>query len=143
VPGVVQVMVAGFYMPVKDDGCVIVGETLYDAGQSLGGRRRRALRVNAVARGFVWLHGSTERRRVPIKGLLEQALRFNTSTEALAAQTRTDVPASRTATALSRRPRATMTGYRWGDEEGKPYGFRNTGPTRWRNDGFSQHRLTS
>ncbi len=74
---------------VKDDGCVMVGEALYYAGRDLGGQEV-ALRVDVPAREFVVVHGGIERRRVPIKGLQQCVLPFDSFVEQLAAQARTD-----------------------------------------------------
>jgi hypothetical protein len=74
---------------VKDDGCVIVGEAIYYAGRDLGGQEV-ALRVDAAAREFVVVHGGSERRRVPIKGLLQRILPFDAFVDHLTAQARTE-----------------------------------------------------
>lgn len=83
---------------VKDDGCVIVGEAIYYAGRDLGGQDV-ALRVDAATREFVVVHGGSERRRVPIKGLLECILPFDAFVDLLAAQARKDRRAPRATSA--------------------------------------------
>lgn len=74
---------------VKVDGGVKVGATFYYAGRELAGQQV-ALRVDAAAGGLVVVHAGAERRRVPIKGVQQCVLPFDTFVDQLAAQARLD-----------------------------------------------------
>jgi hypothetical protein len=56
-----------------------------------------ALQVDAPAHEFVVVHGGSERRRVPIRGVQQRVLPFDTIVAQLAAQARTERRALRTA----------------------------------------------
>jgi len=74
---------------VQDSGNVTIGEASYYAGRALAGHTV-ALRVDATTREFVVVHQGEERSRVPIKGLVQRLVSFDTFVDLLAAQARDD-----------------------------------------------------
>ncbi len=74
---------------VQDSGNVTIGEASYYAGRALAGHTV-VLRVDATTRQFVVVHQGEERSRVPIKGLVQRLVSFDTFVDLLAAQARGD-----------------------------------------------------
>jgi hypothetical protein len=81
---------------VQTSGDVTLGEASYYAGRDLAGQQV-ALLVDAQAREFVVVYAGEERRRVPIKGLVQRPLPFDAFVDLLAAQARGKGRASRSA----------------------------------------------
>jgi hypothetical protein len=82
---------------VQTSGDVTLGEASYYAGRDLAGREVAFL-VDAQAREFVVVYAGEERRRVPIKGLVQRPLPFDAFVDLLAAQARGKWRGSRSAT---------------------------------------------
>jgi hypothetical protein len=72
---------------VQTSGDVTLGEASYYAGRDLA-KREVAFRVDAQAREFVVVYAGEERRRVPIKGLVQRPLPFDDFVNLVAAQAR-------------------------------------------------------